>query len=147
MKPKMRTAGCFIEYENRFLLLHRHPDKPLGGTWGLPAGKVEHGESDLETIVRETFEETGIQVDPHKYAFLGNFTFDFSYVYLEFPTFSVQLSKLPKVQISPSEHIDYRWVTPQECFEMSDLIDGLHDLLIMAGYVPDSFVHLRNDNA
>lgn len=135
MKPKLRTAGCFLEYEGKFLLLHRHPDKPLGGTWGLPAGKVEHGESDLETIVRESFEETGIQVSPEDFTLLGNFVFDFSYLYLEFPTFKAVLDKAHAVTISPTEHQNYKWVTPEEAYAMTDLIDGLHDLLKMTGYI------------
>jgi 8-oxo-dGTP pyrophosphatase MutT (NUDIX family) len=135
MKPKLRTAGCFIEFDDKILLLHRHPDKPLGGTWGLPAGKVEHGESDLETIVRESYEETGIQLKPDAFEFLGDFVFDFSYLYLEFPTFKVKLGRVHDVTISPTEHQAYKWVTPEEAYAMPDLIDGLHDLLGMTGYV------------
>lgn len=135
MKPTLRTAGCFIEYDGTFLLLHRHPDKPLGGTWGLPAGKVEHGESDLETIVRETYEETGIALKPEDFELLGDFAFDFSYLYLEFPTFRAKLNAEHEVIISPTEHQDYKWVTPEEAYAMSNLIDGLHDLLKMTGYI------------
>lgn len=135
MKPKLRTAGCFIEYDGKFLLLHRHPDKPLGGTWGLPAGKVERGESDLETITREAFEETGIRLKPEAFEFLGDFVFDFSYLYLEFPTFRAQLDAAYEVTISPTEHQDYKWVTPEEAYAMPNLIDGLHDLLKMTGYI------------
>lgn len=135
MKPKLRTAGCFIEYDGKILLLHRHPDKPLGGTWGLPAGKVEHGESDLETIVRESFEETGIQLKSDAFEFLGDFVFDFSYLYLEFPTFRAKLDTAHEVIISPSEHQAYKWVKPEEAYAMTSLIDGLHDLLKMTGYI------------
>lgn len=55
----LRVVGCFLEYEGKFVLLHRHAHKPNGGTWGLPAGKVEPGESDTAAVLRELWEETG----------------------------------------------------------------------------------------
>ena len=39
-------------------LVLRNPD----GTWELPGGKVEHGESTLESLEREVHEETGLSV-------------------------------------------------------------------------------------
>jgi 8-oxo-dGTP pyrophosphatase MutT (NUDIX family) len=135
MKPKLRVAGCFIEHDGTFLLLHRHLLKPLGGTWGLPAGKVESGESDLETIARETFEETGIRKEAGEFELLGVYVFDFSYLHLTFPTFRVRLHEKHTVKISPTEHQAYTWVTPEEGYVMPDLMDGLHDLFKMTGYV------------
>lgn len=135
MKPKLRTAGCIVEHDGKILLLHRHPNKPLGGTWGLPAGKVEHGESDLETIVREVYEETGIKLPPEAFEFLGNYDFDFSYLFLEFPTFRVRLDNAHEVTLSPNEHQAYKWVMPEEANAMTNLIDGLHDLFKMTGYI------------
>ena len=38
-----QVAGCFCSVGNKFLLLKRHSDKPQGGTWCLPAGKIEKG--------------------------------------------------------------------------------------------------------
>ena len=43
------------------LLLQRRADN---GLWGLPGGGVEPGESVTEAVVRETLEETGLDVEP-----------------------------------------------------------------------------------
>ena len=54
-----RAAGCLVfrKGTDRVLLLH----DPRRG-WDLPKGKREPGETPLETALRETFEETGLDV-------------------------------------------------------------------------------------
>ncbi|SEP92272.1 ADP-ribose pyrophosphatase YjhB, NUDIX family [Streptomyces sp. yr375] len=51
----------------RGLLLGRH----RRGTWELPGGTVEPGESLQETVVRELREETGVRADPSDVRLLG----------------------------------------------------------------------------
>lgn len=48
----------FIENEQHQVLLQ----KRHSGTWGLPGGLLEVGESLEETAIREVFEETGLEV-------------------------------------------------------------------------------------
>jgi 8-oxo-dGTP diphosphatase len=47
-----------------WLVALRRKDAHLGGTWELPGGKVEPGESPAEALARELEEELGIRVDP-----------------------------------------------------------------------------------
>jgi ADP-ribose pyrophosphatase YjhB (NUDIX family) len=44
------------------LLLVRRGRQPAKGTWSVPGGRVEAGESDTEATAREVLEETGIAV-------------------------------------------------------------------------------------
>lgn len=60
------------------LIAKRSTDKHQGGLWEFPGGKVEEGESALEALSRELYEELGIEIDrdktrplikiPHHYA-------------------------------------------------------------------------------
>jgi ADP-ribose pyrophosphatase YjhB (NUDIX family) len=44
------------------LLMVRRGHGPAGGTWSLPGGRIEHGETAAEALVREIGEETGLTV-------------------------------------------------------------------------------------
>src|SRR3974390_1577952 len=101
---QLRTAGCFIEYNGKFIILHRHPDTSQGDTWGLPAGTVESGESDQEAILREILEETGYQASPKDLEFLGEQLFQFQDLELSFPTFRIKLEEPIEVRLDACEH-------------------------------------------
>lgn len=54
-------AAVFIGKDGRFVMLRRRGDHG-GGTWGLPGGHLEFGESWEECVRRETLEETGLEI-------------------------------------------------------------------------------------
>jgi len=55
------AAGCLVERDGYVLLVQRR-FAPHVGTWTLPAGFVEWDETPEQAAVRETKEETGLQV-------------------------------------------------------------------------------------
>jgi ADP-ribose pyrophosphatase YjhB (NUDIX family) len=56
------TAFAFVERDGLFLVLERGQE-PYRGRWDLPGGFVEAGESPAETVRREVFEETGLNIE------------------------------------------------------------------------------------
>ena len=54
---------CGILSQSGKILLQKRADK---GTWGLPGGAIELGESAVEALVREFYEETGVKVTVKK---------------------------------------------------------------------------------
>ena len=59
--PKL-VVGCIIEQDEHVLLCRRSIN-PQMGKWTLPAGYLENNESAAEGAIRETFEESGAQVE------------------------------------------------------------------------------------
>ena len=55
-------AGALIELNNKILLLQR-TQAPFANCWNLPAGYVEADESPIQAVVREVYEEVGLQVE------------------------------------------------------------------------------------
>jgi ADP-ribose pyrophosphatase YjhB (NUDIX family) len=55
------AVSVVIADENGNILLQRRTDNDL---WGLPGGAMELGESIGQAVVRETKEETGLDVEP-----------------------------------------------------------------------------------
>ncbi len=135
----MRVIGVFLEYEGKFVILRRQNHKPEGGTWCLPSGKVEIGESDEASAVRELVEETGYQASHSQLQHLGNDTFQFGtdqpYVFI---TYRLVLDKSHAVILEDRSHSEYRWVTAQECDSLPDLIPGFHTVLARIGFTSSS---------
>ncbi|GHG27603.1 MULTISPECIES: NUDIX hydrolase [Amycolatopsis] len=57
------VGGIAFDPQGRLLLIRRRND-PGSGQWSLPGGRVEPGETDKEAVIRELFEETGLDVIP-----------------------------------------------------------------------------------
>jgi len=57
VQPVTSAGGVILDSESRVLMLHRK----LEGTWVLPKGRVEPGESLRDTALREVAEETGLR--------------------------------------------------------------------------------------
>jgi len=58
--PKLTVDGVLLE-ENKILLIQRKHD-PFKGSWALPGGFVDYGETTEHALIREMEEETGLIV-------------------------------------------------------------------------------------
>ena len=52
-----KSCGCIVFHDDKVLIV-----KSLDGFYGFPKGHVEGDETEFETAIRETLEETGVQV-------------------------------------------------------------------------------------
>jgi 8-oxo-dGTP diphosphatase len=55
-------VGAVIRDDEGRLLLIKRGHEPGAGLWSLPGGRIEPGETDIEALVREMREETGLTV-------------------------------------------------------------------------------------
>jgi acetyl-CoA carboxylase carboxyl transferase subunit beta len=62
MEPRL-AVGAVVLREDGAVLLVRRARPPSVGSWTLPGGKVEEGETPEDAIVREVLEETGLRVE------------------------------------------------------------------------------------
>ncbi|MCA9380472.1 NUDIX domain-containing protein [Candidatus Dojkabacteria bacterium] len=60
------ATGAIIIKDNKFLLTKR-AHEPAKGTWDIPGGFVEPGETFEQSITREIFEEMGVKATKIKY--------------------------------------------------------------------------------
>lgn len=56
------VAGVLFNHKNEVLLASRPNSKSFAGFWEFPGGKIEANETAHDAIIREFFEETGLEV-------------------------------------------------------------------------------------
>ena len=62
---RLSSKAFLLDPHGRLLLLDStDPARPGTRWWELPGGGVEAGESEVDALVREVLEETGLRVDP-----------------------------------------------------------------------------------
>ncbi len=110
--PKVAVAACFIEHGNQVLFLHRAEHISQGGTWAIPGGKINKGETPEQAIRREIFEECKFE--------LTNPIF-LQVVYIRYPDYDYEYYMFkevttvkPEIAIDSNESQDYAWLIRAE---------------------------------
>jgi len=101
------------------------------GTWSLPGGHLEHGESFEQTARREVEEETGVKITNVRFGAVTNDVFDAARHYVTIWMISDHLRGSPQVR-EPDKFVDLRWIAPPAMpdplfLPMRNLLDQ-HDL-------------------
>ena len=102
------VSAAVIEKDDAFLLTRRAEAAHLGGLWEFPGGKVEHGESVEDSLVREIREELGCDVTVGRPLLITHHTYTDLHVELHF--FAVALGGEPAPQLGQ----EMRWVPRQQ---------------------------------
>ncbi len=120
--PTLAVAACCCEFNGKYLFLKRALGKPQENTWGMPAGKMEEGETPREAVSRETFEEVAITLDQETLRDEGKLFVRYPHLDFTYYIFHQEFTSFPKVTLS-DEHTEYRWLTFEEALELP-LISG-----------------------
>lgn len=124
-KPWVEVAIVYIEYNDQILLLHRQDNKSQGNKWGLPGGKIERNETPMKAVIRETLEETGLDISQQ-------YIETIKAIYVEYDeknhfvchTFRTKLHGDPgTVTINFKEHKGFTWVKPVDALKMNLIQD------------------------
>lgn len=115
-RPLLLVAACaLIDADGRVLMSQRPSGKDHEGLWEFPGGKLERGETPEETIVRELFEELG--VEPCKRC-LQPFSFS-SFAYDDFNLLMpLYLCRQWDGIIRPKEGQAVKWVFPDRIADL-----------------------------
>lgn len=116
-KGEYGLVVCVWVYDGKgnILLTRRAPGKSFAGTWENSGGAAKAGESSLQAIVRELFEETGIRAKPEEFELLescrDNIAF-YDHYCLRRDT------PLSDIVLLPGETDDVQWATFPQIHEM-----------------------------
>lgn len=126
--PTVEVASCYCECEDKILLLKRHPNRPQGNTWGVPAGKLEKGEDPRTAVIREVKEEVGLEINDQGLEKIGTQYIRLPHVDYVYHMFRIRFVNFPEIKLGMDEHLESKWLTIPEILEMP-LITGGGDAL------------------
>ena len=112
--PKLGVDSAIMNTENKLLLLRRND-----GSWGLPGGWMDVGESPFETAHREALEETGLHTIPIGYVLVTHKTPLTHTGFVSQVNICVAAKRVPantKVTLS-HEHTAFRWIDEHDEFD------------------------------
>jgi 8-oxo-dGTP pyrophosphatase MutT (NUDIX family) len=109
-----RTSRAYviIEHKAEFLVI-----KNLFGRkqWHLPGGGVKKDESAKLAVIRETWEEVGLQLEPKELTEIASGTWKTDKLGFSYTIFHVKLSEQPDdLDIQKPEVLDAAWLTKAE---------------------------------
>jgi len=119
------AVGAVCAHDDKLLLVRRGRG-PAAGEWSVPGGRVEWGETMREAVVRETAEETGLEVVVDRFlGWVERIDDAYHYVILDFAVTALDPAQAPAAGDDAAEVM---WVP---CHEVSDLhlVNGLYDAL------------------
>lgn len=120
-----KSIACIAFNGKKVFIARRNPVGQMGGRWEFPGGKVEEGETDQQSIIRELEEEFGVKVQVGQKIAQACFKHDGDDFSLH-----AYLVTLPHDGMSEkfilTEHTEYRWAELAEIptlnFVDSDLL-------------------------
>ena len=105
----VEVVAALIWDRDKFMICQRPANKARALLWEFVGGKVEHGETKEDALIRECREELAITLS------VGDVFMD---VVHEYPDITVHLTLFNSVIIEGEpqklEHNDIRWITPNE---------------------------------
>jgi ADP-ribose pyrophosphatase YjhB (NUDIX family) len=129
---QLTVVVALIEKNGKYLLVRRYdPDSPhWHHRWQMPGGKINPGETPLEALHREVFEETSLFV--YSPSLLGIHTHHWDTPTGVQQTFLIAyhcIANQSEVSLFTPENDDYSWEEMPKLLQRRDLLDGTRELL------------------
>lgn len=126
MTDRPQVCVGAVAVDDGRLLLVRRGNAPGAGSWSVPAGRVEAGETLGEAVVRELAEETGLEgLCGPLLGWVEIITDDHHHVILDFVVEILE----PGDPVAGDDAVEVAWVPLEDVAEMPDLVDGLAEFL------------------
>jgi len=121
------VVTCFMEWDDRVLLLQYPEGHMFPKKWAVPGGRVEKGETKEQALERELFEELGLKaIDWRGVTFIQDAYVRRAIGDIRLHLFKWKLDTHLEVLINQKEHLSFCW-QPIQKFKEIDLIDNQYD--------------------
>lgn len=128
------ASGCYFWCNERLLLVKRNQSKSQGGTWGVPAGKLEANETALDAVIREIEEEIGVDISQGA-SYISTLYVRLPHLSYAFHMFYKQCDEFPEIALKLEENIQARWVTFDQAYSLPLVKAGKEALELFQEYL------------
>jgi nucleoside triphosphatase len=112
-KLPVLTVGALVESSRKEILIVE--TTKWNGTWGVPGGKVDFGETMEDALIREFQEEVGLQLTNIRFALLQEAILDKQFYQPAHFALVNYFAQSATMAITPNQEIvNWTWVTPTE---------------------------------
>ena len=122
-------SAALIEREGKFLITRRVApyNKQWHHRWEVPGGKIHFGETPLEALKREVYEETGLRTERESLLSVHTHLWDKLQVFI-----LLHFAHAPtgEVILNPRENDDFLWDTFENILKREDLLGGNIKMLL-----------------
>mgnify|MGYP003976956331 FL=1 len=123
-KKHIVAVTAFIKDKDKILVVKRRNDEiAFPGKWTVPGGKVERGQTILEALKREVYEEVGLEIENWK-KYLEDFTFVRPDGHNVVGASFLVKAKSFNVVLDQRDFEEFKWVGVEE-LDSLDLIQGI----------------------
>ena len=112
---RIEVVAAVIQHQNKILAVQRGPAKYayISENWEFPGGKMEAGETEEQTIIREIREELDMQIE------VKSKLLTVEHPYPDFHlTMHTYLCETEQSEPKLTEHLAFRWLSLQELADM-----------------------------
>ena len=109
----VRVTCAIIEFVDKVIVVQRSTKMNLPLKWEFPGGKIEDGEQEEASIIREIKEELNLDIEISKK--LSSTKFDYPNISIELIPF---IAKQVGGEIRLSEHIDFKYLKKDELLSL-----------------------------
>jgi 8-oxo-dGTP diphosphatase len=124
------VASAFIHNAGKLLIVKRAATKSfLPGTYEIPGGKVEFGESVREALQREVREELAMEIEVGEVFDVFEYMIDAERQGIEIDFLATMQNPNQEISLNPEDHSEYRWIDGSEVGTYFDRNDGVRATL------------------
>lgn len=130
LKVTLEVAAIYVIVKGQLLIMQLSAKKAESGFWGVPAGKIDKGESPLISAQRELFEETQLSVQLENIQEMAPLYIrkpEMDYIY--YPFIVSCFDVFPEIVMS-DEHTALGWFSYKEA-SLLPLMKGAKEALII----------------